>query len=262
MTISIAPNAFGLALLPWVTLFALASVALGVALFVRAAPRTGMGRRWAYGLALRVVFWGFIGARALHVIDHAGFYADAPFDALYIWGGGMSLWGALLGGLAGLVWHTRPWPALWRALADRATGPLFAAMALGRVGDLLAGERPGTPTSLPWGIEYTNPASQAHLSGGGAVHPVAGYEMALDLAVLALVWSALGGAGRRLPGGARFFAALGAYAVGRAIIGLARVDPTWLGLQQAQWMGLAAVAAGAWWLWRRWALARGPRDHG
>ena len=255
MTIDIGPNAFGLAILPWVTLFALASVVMGVGLLVRDAPRTGMGRWRAYGLVLRVAFWGFAGAKLLHVVDYAGFYADAPFEAFYLWGGGLSLWGALLGGLVGLAWHTRRWPRLWQALADRAVTPLFAAMALGRAGDLLTGERPGTPTSLPWAIEYANPASEAHVAGGGAVHPVAGYELLLDLAVLGL---ALRLGGRRLPSGVRFALALGAYAVGRAVISLARVDPSWLGLQQAQWIALlGALVAGGWWLRRRRRTNRG-----
>ena len=47
-----------------------------------------------------------------------------------------------------------------------------------------------------------------------------------------------------------FALAIGAYAAGRLVIGFARVDPTLLGLQQAQWVALAVLAGVAYYAWR------------
>ncbi len=244
MTVSLDPNAFGIALLPWATLFTLAGVAAGVALFVRKGPLLGVSRRAAYALALWVVWWGLVGARVGHVVDHAGFFADAPFEALYVWNGGLSLWGAIIGGVAGLAWRARRWPAPLGRVLDQAMAPALVGMALGRVGDLLGGERPATPTALPWGVEYAHVGAEAHVADGVAVHPVAAYELLVDAAVLGLLLRL----GRpSLPDGVRFALAISAYAAFRFVIAFARTDPVWGGLQQAQWLGLVIVVAAVWW---------------
>jgi len=248
MTIDVDPNALGASLLPWTTLFALAGVAVGVALFVRRGPALGVSRRAAYRLALWAVLWGLAGARAGHVVDHAGFFADAPFEVIYLWNGGLSLWGALIGGVAGLAWHSRRWAASLGRLLDLAVAPAFVGMALGRAGDLLAGARPATPTSLPWGTEYAHIDAEAHVASGAAVHPVAAYELLVDAAVLGLI---LHFRGRSLPGGVRSALAISTYAAFRFVIAFARTDPVWGGLQQAQWLGLAVVVTAVWWLRRK-----------
>ena len=89
------------------------------------------------------------------------------------------------------------------------------------------------------------------------------YEGLWDLAVLGLLWALRTGRLARfvngpLPEGATFAAAIGAWAAGRLVIGLARVDPTLLALQQAQWTALAVLAAVAYYAWRerRMAISR------
>ena len=246
MTISIDPNIFGLPLLPWTTLTALVGVGAGLWLFVRSAP---VEQQAAYGLALGAIFWGIVGARVLHVIDYADFYADAPFRAAYLWSGGMALWGGILGGAAYAVWRLRCGVPLLARTADAAALPLFIGMAFGRVGDLVAGERAGRLTSLPWGVTYAHEDAAA-FADGAAAHPVAAYELLLNLALAAALWRL----NVRLREGSRFALAMVGYAAGRFIITFARVDYSWGGLQQAQWIALAAVLAGAWWLVRTQAL--------
>lgn len=47
---------------------------------------------------------GLIGARGFHVLDHwsHGFSAD-PIRALYIWQGGLAIWGGVIGGVIGAI---------------------------------------------------------------------------------------------------------------------------------------------------------------
>ena len=247
MTISLDPNLFGSPLLPWATLTALLGVGVGAWLFLRSAP---MERQAAYGLALGALFWGIVGARALHVIDYAAFYADAPFRAVYLWSGGMALWGGLLGGAAYAAWRLRRDRALLVRVADAAALPVLIGMAVGRVGDLIAGERAGHLTDLPWGIAYAHQDAAAY-AGGAAVHPVAAYELLLDLALTVALWRL----SARLRDGARFALAMTGYAAGRFLLTFARVDPSWGGLQQAQWIALAVAVAGVYWLIRTRALS-------
>ncbi len=250
MTISLDPHLFGSPLLPWATLTALLGVGAGVWLFLRNAP---MERQAAYGLAFGALFWGVVGARVLHVVDYAGFYADAPFRVLYLWSGGMALWGGLIGGAAYAAWRLRRDRTLLARVADTAALPVLIGMAVGRVGDLIGGERAGRLTSLPWGVNYAHEDAEAY-AGGAAVHPVAAYELLLALTLAAVMWRL----NVRLRDGARFTLAMTGYAAGRFLLTFARVDPSWGGLQQAQWIALAVGVAGAWWLIRTRALAARP----
>ncbi len=49
--------------------------------------------------ALVVVLWGVVGARLYHVITDYQLFDDGHWvDAFKIWQGGLSIWGAVLGG--------------------------------------------------------------------------------------------------------------------------------------------------------------------
>ena len=254
MTLSIDPHVFGSALLTWVSLFTLGGIALTVGLLLRGAGKLPASRSAVYAVALRAVLWGMLGARLFHVVDYAGLYADAPLRALYLWSGGLSLWGGVLAAVAGGLWHARRRGIALGRFADAAAVAGLWGIALGRLGDLLVGERPAEPTTLPWGVAYGHPDAAAHVDGV-AVHPVALYEGLLVLAVLGLLWMLRTGRLARfvrgpLPEGATFAAAAAAYAAGRFVITFARTDPTLLGLQQAQWIALAVLAGVAYYAWR------------
>ena len=257
MTLSIDPHLFGSALLSWVALFTLAGIALTVGLLLRGAGKLPAPRSVVYAVSVRAVLWGLLGARAFHVADYAGLYADAPLSALYVWSGGLSLWGGVLAASAGGLWHARRRGIALGRFADAAAVAGLWGIALGRLGDFLLGERPAEPTTLPWGVTYAHPDAAAHLDGV-AVHPVALYEALLVLAVLGLLWALRTGRLARfvrgpLADGAAYVAVVGAYAAGRFVIGFARVNPSVLGLQQSQWVALAVLAGVAYWAWRTWA---------
>lgn len=245
MTISLDPNAFGSPLLPWAGLFTIAGALAGGGVFMRQARPLGTGRRTLYGTALAVLFWGLVGARLFHVIDYWDFYERAPFQAFYFWNGGLSLWGGALVGLAAGLWRSSRSGLSAARVADAAVVPALIGLAIGRCGDLLAGERAASGSSLPWSVVYANDGAEAFADGSG-VHPVALYEILLDLAIAAAVarWRGL------LPEGALMPAALAAWALGRFLIAFVRLDPAHLGLQQTQWVGLIVMAAAVLWAWR------------
>lgn len=252
MTISLGPYAFNSPFITWAALFMIAGIFIGGALFARAASRHGVERRTAFGIVLVSVFGGLAGARLFHILDYLDFFADAPFHIVYLWEGGYSLWGGVLGGLTAGLWKAGR-EGLDRApVADAAVVPGLVGLAIGRLGGVLGGDPPAAASSLPWAVAYDHPGSAA-FANGAAVHPAALYEMLWDVAVALCVvrW------GRRLPEGAAMPFALAAWAAGRFFIAFVRLDPVTLGLQQAQWVGLAVVAAVALWAWRSRLRARG-----
>ena len=256
MTISIDPNVFGSPFMTWTTAFALAGVFVGVPLFVWRGPTAGLARRDALSVALWAVLVGFAGARLFHVLDYLDFYRGVPFQVFYVWEGGLSLWGASLGGAAGGLLYGRYRGYSVARIADTGVAPALTGMFVARIGDLISGERIATETSLPWAITYAHPESQAYLPSLASVHPVALYELIWGAVVLAAIWQL----GRRLsPEGATAIIALVVNGFGRFFITFVREDPTWWGLQQAQWFGIAALLTAAIYTWRiRPRLHRAP----
>ena len=242
MTISYGPYAFDSPFITWVAFFTIVGILVGGVLFACAMPRQGASRRTAFRFVVISVFGGLVGARLFHILDYLDFFTGAPFHVIYLWEGGFSLWGGVLGGLAaGLCKAGRE--GFERApVADTAALPGLLGLAIGRVGGFLGGDPPATESSLPWAVVYDHPGSFA-FADGAAVHPVAMYELlwALVVSLVVLRWR------RRLPEGAVMPLALAVWGAGRAVIAFVRLDPVAFGLQQAQWVGLVVVAAVVLW---------------
>ena len=256
MTLSYGPYAFGSPFITWAGLFMIAGILAGGTLFACAMPRQGASRRTALRLVLVSVLCGIAGARLFHVVDYWDFFSGAPFHVVYLWEGGYSLWGGVLGGLAAGLWKAGRDGLERASIADAAALPGLLGLAIGRVGGFLGGDPPATESSLPWAVVYDHPDSFAY-AGGAAVHPVALYELLWD-AVAALVVLRCR---KRLPEGAVMPLALAVWGAGRAAISLVRLDPTMLGLQQAQWVGLLVLVAVALWAGRSRLRGR-PRARG
>ena len=223
----------------------LAGLLIGGALFARAVARRGVGGREAARIVVAASLGGIAGARLLHIADYPGFYADAPFQMLYLWNGGLSLWGGMIGGLAAGLWRARAAGLRAAETADAAALPGLVGLAVGWMGSAVAGDPAAASTSLPWAVVYAHPASPA-FADGAASHPVAAYETLLAGALALAVWRW----GSRAPAGMLTPLALAVWGAGRFLIEFARLDPAWLGLQQTQWIALVALAAVGLWALR------------
>jgi hypothetical protein len=114
-------------------------------------------------------------------------------------------------------------------------------LAIGRIGDVINGEHHGTPTTLPWGVEYVNPDTLGQ--PGQIVHPEVAYEMILTLVLLGAILPFHRRLKARLPDGVLGLAYLGLYAIGRFFLSYFRTDPAvFAGLRQAQLASLLMVA--------------------
>jgi prolipoprotein diacylglyceryltransferase len=249
LIISLNPQALGSPLVAWVALFTLAGIVVGMLLMMRDGVSEGR-RRDIYAIGLWAVFWGLIGARGFHVIDSWDFYSESPFQVLYLWNGGLSLWGAIIVGGGGALRHTRHRGFALARFADSLAITGLAGIGVGRIGDLLAGERPGTGTSWPWAIEYTHPDSES-FSPGLQAHPVAAYELLLTVSALIVLRYVTKRWGSALPDGMLLAIGVAMLAVGRFAIGFVRTESTDLGLTQAQWVAVAVLIGTGIYAWRR-----------
>ncbi len=231
--------------LRWYGLAVLAGLLAGFWLAGREAQRKRLPEGLIGDLAVWVIPGGLIGARLLHVIDRWPSYLANPAAALAITGGGLAIQGALLGGfLAGAVALRRRGLKVG-PVVDAAAPGLLLSQAIGRIGCLVTGDAVGAPTSLPWGVVYTNSAAMVPQLRV-AYQPAFAYEALWDLAALAIVWHLR----RRLrPDGAVFALYLVLYGIGKFLVSFARTEVIWVGgLQQAQLLAAMLVLAGMAWL--------------
>lgn len=158
------PNLFEIwgLLLTWHGVFTAVGILAGVQLSLRMAEITGYDYDDAYALALVGVPCGVIGARLLYVAEAWDYYGSNPGDIIRITEGGISIWGAILGGLAGALVF-----GLWRGYPvarglDIAAFGMILGQGIGRLGDLVNGEHLATATDLAWGVIYTHPDYSKH----------------------------------------------------------------------------------------------------
>jgi len=227
ITIPWSPNIVKLGpfLITWHGLFTAVGILVGVQLSLWAGRKIGYDEDDAYSLALVGVPSGIIGARGMFVWEHWAYYGQNPLDILAIQEGGISIWGAVLGGVLGSLLF-----AIWRGYEirkglDIASFGLITGMAIGRIGDLINGEHLARATNLPWAVLYTHPNSPAfqYSLTAGPHHPATTYEMIGDLVILAALFYFMFGPLRRRPG-LTFFVFLVGYSVMRYAVTFLRVD--------------------------------------
>jgi phosphatidylglycerol:prolipoprotein diacylglycerol transferase len=106
------------------------------------------------------VILGIVGARLYHVFSQPeggmlgwDYYRKNPIEILYIWQGGLGIYGAIVGGALGVVlyaWRARLNPLKW---LDYGAPGLALGQAIGRWGNFINQELYGPPTDLPWGLQ-------------------------------------------------------------------------------------------------------------
>ena len=196
----------------WYSLIILAAVVVGTWLTAREAGRKGFKKEDVYDAAVWIIVGGVIGARLFHVLDHwSDEYAINPIRALYLWEGGLAIWGAIVGGLIAAAWVA--WRRGWRfpRLLDAAAPGVVLAQAIGRVACVITGDAMGKPTTGSFGIAYTSPNAMVPQLGVYYT-PMPVYELVVNLAIFALLWQLRK---RNWPDGRLFLVYLTLYSVER-----------------------------------------------
>ncbi len=207
-------------------------------------------------LAVWAVPFGIVGARLYHVITDAGLYfgdGNNPVTALYVWKGGLGIWGGVALGAVGVVVGARLKGIKLLPVLDAMAPGVLIAQALGRWGNWFNQELYGKPTDLPWGLEISPANRPVDFPSSATFHPTFLYEAVWNLGAFGLViW-----ADRRFKLGFGRVIALYvmAYTAGRGWIEYLRVDPVQLddvaGLRLNVWVSIVLfVLAAAFFVWQ------------
>jgi phosphatidylglycerol:prolipoprotein diacylglycerol transferase len=184
-----------------------------------------------------------IGGRLGYVIFYkTAYYLEHPAQIFYLWEGGMSFHGGLLGVVLILWFFARRRQYRFLELGDLIAPLVPLGLAAGRLGNFINGELWGRPTDVPWGMIF--PAAQ----DGIVRHPSQLYQFGLEgLGLFLLVWLF---ARKPRPTGQVSAVFLMGYGTFRFIVEFAREPDAFLGLLVAnlsmgQWLCLPMVIAGA-----------------
>jgi prolipoprotein diacylglyceryl transferase len=189
-------------------------------------PARGGLRGQVSDIAIWAVPFGLVGGRLYHVItDPARYFGTDgnPVAVLYVWQGGLGIWGAIaLGGVGAWIGARRLGIKL-PPLADALAPGIVIAQAIGRWGNWFNQELFGKPSTLPWALEIPDETKRpVGYTRFETFHPTFLYECLWDLGTAGLVlW-----ADRRfqLGHGRAFALYVMAYTAGRGWIEALRID--------------------------------------
>ena len=134
----------------WYGVIIALGMALAVLLAMRREKRLGLPADTALDLALWGIPAAIVGARLYYVLFSWRDYADDPVRALFIWEGGMAIYGGILGGvLAGFI-YSRVKKLPFLKLADLAAPPIALGQAIGRWGNFVNQEAYGAVAASDW----------------------------------------------------------------------------------------------------------------
>ena len=239
----------------------LAGIVLAVWITGRRLAERGGSAEQALDVSAWAVPFGIVGGRLYHVITTPQPYfgeGGHPVKALFIWEGGLGIWGAVALGALGAWIGCRRNGVRFLDFADSAAPGVAVAQALGRWGNWFNNELYGRETDVPWALtihQWDQGAGEAVRDASGkavvlgAYHPTFLYE-ALGCLLLAL---ALVLADRRfaLRRGQVFALYVAGYPVGRIVFEFMRSDKAneILGLRVNVWTSVLVFVLGLTLFW-------------
>ncbi|WP_082554189.1 prolipoprotein diacylglyceryl transferase [Aeromicrobium sp. Root495] len=169
-------------------------IIIGALLAIWIGERRYVARGGRAGLVGDVAIWaipfGIVGARVYHVAtDPELYFAEgrSAVRALYLWEGGLGIWGAIAGGALGAWIACRRYGVPLSGVADALAPGLLVAQAVGRIGNYFNQELFGKPTELPWGLKIDDVNRPAGYEQFATFHPTFLYELLWNLGAALLL---------------------------------------------------------------------------
>jgi len=160
-------------------------VAYLVVLFIMRYTRRYEGFTYeeAIDVTIFAIAGGVIGARLFYVALNIGIFIKEPLHIFFVREGGLSWYGALLGGFLGMVaLHIFKKMPLGK-VCDFASVHITLGLVIGRIGCFLNGCCYGKITDVPWAVEFRGAGLP------GLRHPTQLYEsFLLVMAFLFMLW--------------------------------------------------------------------------
>ncbi len=200
-------------------------------------------------IVIRVVAYGFLGARLAYVTTHLARFEGEWWKVIAVWEGGLALYGGLTVGAIVMYIYTKKWGVSFPDFLDSVAPAVPFAQAMGRLGNYFNQELFGTPTDLPWGLQIDEQFRPDQYKDFATFHPTFLYEALWNIGLgFFIIW-----VGNRYP--SMRGRLIGIYFLGygfiRFVMELIRTDTTFrfLGLSRNGWVSIAVMGLGAVVLW-------------
>ena len=192
-----------------------------------------------------IVFLGVLGVvlggRLGYVLFYKfGEYLAAPWRVFYVWEGGMSFHGGMLGVILAMIWFSRGRGRPWLRVTDFIAPLVPLGLGAGRIGNFINAELWGRTTDVKWAMIFPNVDALPR-------HPSQLYQFVGEgLLLFALLWWY---SRRPRPMGAVSGLFLLGYGISRFVVEYTRAPDDYLGLlalglSMGQWLSVPMIAAG------------------
>ncbi len=163
-----------------------AAYLFGLKLAMVRANKRGLDASRVLDLGIYIIISALIGAKLLLLITDFRTFTSNPRELLTLArSGGVFYGGLILAVVVALVYIRKVGLPFWTTTDVFAPG-IALGHVVGRFGCLFAGCCYGKPTTLPWGITFTDPFAAANVGTplGVPLHPTQLYEAGAELLIL------------------------------------------------------------------------------
>jgi len=165
------------------------AVAFLTALFfiLKKAKKEGVKEEHIYNLVLSIAIGSLVLGRIFYFFVNIGEFSSF-LDIFAIWRGGFFGIGTLFGGLLGALIYTKKAKLDFAQIMDLIAPYVALAFAIGRIGCFLRGCCFGMPTTLPWGIVYSENSLAAEAGFAGVpLHPTQLYHVLCNFIIFLIL---------------------------------------------------------------------------
>lgn len=205
------------------------------------------------------LFYGILGTilggRLGYVLFYKfGDYLAEPWKIFYVWEGGMSFHGGMLGVIFAMWLYARVRKQDWLRVTDFVAPLIPLALACGRLGNFINAELWGRPTDVPWAMIFPNVDNVPR-------HPSELYEFGLEgVSLFVILWWF---SSRPRPRGAVSGLFLVGYGLFRFLVEFTREPDRFLGFlalgfTMGQWLSLPMIVIGVGMI--IWAYSKGGAE--
>lgn len=174
-------------------------------------------------LSFELILAGIVFARLYYVIMDYKYFLKYPFEIPAVWNGGISIQGALIGGILIGYIYVKSNKLSFLRLADLYSFGLVTGQIIGRWGNFFNSEAFGYPTQLPWKLYIPYASRPLEYKAQEFFHPAFLYESLLNGLVLIILFILLTKIKNRKDG-VIFFSYIILYSIVRIFVETIRID--------------------------------------
>lgn len=159
----------------WYGLIIVLGLVAGTLIALKNAKKIGLSTELIYDFLLWAIPACVVGARLYYVATSWEDYQDNPLSVLYVWEGGIAIYGAIIAAIITLLIFCKKKKVPAYDMLDCCCVGLLLGQAIGRWGNFVNAEAYGTVTTLPWGMSILESGRLLQ------VHPTFLYESLWNL---------------------------------------------------------------------------------